>query len=525
MQELKAKQKFRIGEILLDYGLITQDQLTRALDKQIADGGRLGSILKGMGYVDNDTLLSVLGKQYDLPSVNLFDVKVPSEILRLLPFDQVKAFKVLPFKADRDAVSLAMVDPRDKEVVQNVEFTMARTVKPYIVPNYQMDKAISRFEKTDYGITVFDGETLREEKVVSDSKMPNIYTLLKLLLDFKASNLHLTAGAPPGMRINNEIKRLSMPVLTTGQMKDMVSELISAEQMEEFERKKELDFVMSISESGRFRINIYKQRSSISLSARIIYEKIPTLEELNLPEWVTEYALKSKGLILVSGLSGHGKTTTIAALVNVINFSRRCNVVTLEDPIEYLHKHGLCNVNQREIGIDTDSFAEGMKHIIRQDPDVIVVGDLKDTESIMIALNAAESGHLVIASINSLNTTTALEKMINIFPESQRPQIRIQLADTLLLGISQALIPLLEDDKKRILSYEKLTNSPRVGNLLREGKVANIRSLMQIASDDMSSLELNLASLCLEGRISFENGLRFAGSPAQYKELFKSGRA
>jgi twitching motility protein PilT len=199
--------------------------------------------------------------------------------------------------------------------------------------------------------------------------------------------------------------------------------------------------------------------------------------------------------------------------------------VTLEDPIEYLHKHGLCNVNQREIGIDTDSFAEGMKHIIRQDPDVIVVGDLKDTESIMIALNAAESGHLVIASINSLNTTTALEKMINIFPESQRPQIRIQLADTLLLGISQALIPLLEDDKKRILSYEKLTNSPRVGNLIREGKVTNIRSLMQIASDDMSSLELSLASLCLEGRISFENGLRFAGSPAQYKEIFKSGRA
>jgi twitching motility protein PilT len=212
-------------------------------------------------------------------------------------------------------------------------------------------------------------------------------------------------------------------------------------------------------------------------------------------------------------------------LINIINSNRRGNIVTLEDPIEYLHKHGLCNVNQREIGIDTESFAEGMRHIVRQDPDVIVVGDLKDTESIMIALNAAESGHLVITSINSLNTTTALEKMINIFPENQRPQIRIQLADTLLLGISQALIPTLEDDEKRILAYEKLTNSPRVSKLVREGNITNIRSLMQVVSEDMSSLEISLASLCLEGMISFENGLRFAGSPAQYKELFKTGRA
>jgi twitching motility protein PilT len=343
------------------------------------------------------------------------------------------------------------------------------------------------------------------------------------MLDFKASDLHLVAGAPPSMRVDGELKRLSMPAVNSAQMKDFISEIVAKEKMEEFERKKELDFVLSLSDTGRFRMNVYKQRNSISLSAGLIYDSIPSIEHLNLPDWIVDYALKPEGLILISGVAGQGKTTTASALVNVINTQRRCNIVTLEDPIKYLHRHNKSNVNQREIGIDTESFAAGLRHVMRQDPDVIMIGDLRDPESIAIALNAAETGHLVIGTIHSLNTVTAIDKILNIFPKHQLPQIRMQLADTLQLLFSQKLIP-GKDGEGRIVAYEKLTNSARVENLIKEGNSSNIKSLMQVVSDDMMSMDQCLAKLCFEGKISFDDGLRFADNPTYHKELIKAGK-
>jgi twitching motility protein PilT len=521
MQEEKKRNKTRIGEMLLDYGLITHEQLTEALNKQAKNRGRIGSTLEEMGYLDNDTLLNVLSKQYNLPYVNLFDVKVASDILNLLPFEQVKSFKVLPFKLSDNYISLAMVDPNDISAIQNVEFAVGGTVKPFIVPHFQMDKAISWFEKEGYGNRIFEGEKLREEKILVDPKIPNIYILLKLLLDFKATDLHLSAGVPPSIRINNELKRLSMPRISNAQMKDFSSEILTEEQKDEFEREKELDFVLSLSEIGRFRINVYRQRNSISLSAKLIFENIPSISDLNLPEWIEGYVLKTQGLILIVGPAGHGKTTTMSFLVDVINSNRRCNIVTLEDPIEYLHKHKKSNVNQREVGIDTESFPAGLRHILRQDPDVVVIGELRDPESIAIAMNAAESGHLVMGTMNSLNATTAIDKILNIFPAHQQPQIRMQLADTLLLAFAQKLIPQKENNG-RILAYEKLTNSSRVANLIREGKVFDIRLLMQDESDNIFSMERSISRLCLEGKINFEDGLKFADNPSFYQELVRT---
>ena len=519
----QKKQKSRIGELLLDYGLITQDQLSRALDSQIQSGRRLGSVLEEMGYLDNDTLLNVLSKQYGLPFVNLFEVNVPPDTLKLLPFEQVKSFNILPFKKSNDTLSLAMVDPHNVTAIQNVEFAIGGSVKPFVVPHSQMDKAISSFEKEGYGDMLFEGEKLKKGKVLVESRLPNILSLLKLMLDFKASDLHLVAGAPPSMRVDGDLKRLSMPAVSSAQMKDFISEIVAKEKMEEFERTNELDFVLSLSDIGRFRMNVYKQRNSIALSAGLIYDSIPSIAKLNLPEWIVDYALKPEGLILIGGLAGQGKTTTASALVNVINTHRRCNIVTLEDPIKYLHRHNKSNVNQREIGIDTESFAAGLSHVMRQDPDVIMIGDLRDPESIAIALNAAETGHLVIGTIHSLNTVTAIDKILNIFPKHQLPQIRMQLADTLQLLFSQKLIP-RKDGEGRIVAYEKLTNSARVENLIKEGNSSNIKSLMQIAADDMMSIDQCLAKLCFEGKISFEDGLRFADNPTYHKELIKAGK-
>jgi len=523
MQNVYSKQQPRIGEILVTYGLISYDQLTRGLDRQVQSGRRLGSILEELGYLDIDTLLNILANQYGLPFVNLFEVNVPPETLKLLPFEQVKSLNVLPFRKTDNTVSVAMVDPGDASVVQNIESALGGTVKPFVVPHYQMDKAISCFEKDGYGNLPFEGNKLREDKVLVEGTVPNILTLFKLLLDFKATDLHLAAGTPPSMRVNNMLKKLSMPKVSTAQMKDFIAEILTKDQMETFERERELDFVISLPDTGRFRMNIYRQRNSVSLSAKLIYEDIPSTADLGLPDWITDYALRPHGFFLIGGLAGHGKTTTVSALVNVINSQKSCNIVTLEDPIEYLHRHRKSNVNQREVGIDTESFSAGLKHVLRQDPDVIVIGDLRDPESIAFALNAAENGHLVIATIHSLNSVAAIDKILNIFPPHQLPQIRMQLADTLLLLFSQKLIP-GRGGEERVLAYEKLINSSRVSNLIREGKTANIRSLMQVAADDVLAMDQRIVQLCFEGKISFENGLLFADNPASYQELIRNGK-
>jgi len=519
----KKRHHPRIGEILLDYGLITQEQLVRALDRQVETGNRLGSVLEGLGFLDSDTLLSVLGKQYDRPFVNLYEVKVPPEILELLPFEQVKSHKILPINKSDNTLSLAMVDPDDTTAIQNVEAAIGGIVRPHVVPNYQMDKAISAFEAEGYGSMTFEGEKLREEKTLIEEVVPNIYTMLKLVVDFKASELHLAAGASPSMRINDRFKRLSMPRVSSALMRDFVSDLLTQDQVNEFESKNDLDFVKILSDTGRFRINIFKQRNSISLSARLMFENIPSVTDLNLPVLVNDFAFKDRGIILIAGAAGQGKATTIASIVDLINSSRSCNIVTFEDPLKYLHKHKKSNVNQREIGIDTESVASGLKHVIRQGQDVIVIGDLNDTESITAALNAATSGCLVIAAINASNSVAALDRILKVFPDNQQPKIRMQLADALLLLLSQRLVPAKEGDDK-ICAYEVLMNSSRISNLIKDGQTSNIRQLMQSTSEDMSSIDQSIAKLCLEGRIEFDAGLKLSDNPVYYQEIIRRGK-
>lgn len=524
MQALTKKYKPRIGEMLLGYDLITNEQLAKALDRQIQTGSRLGSILEEMGYVDGDLLLSVLGSQHNLPSANLFEARIPPDVLRLVPFEQVRSFKILPLNKSGNTLSLAMVDPGDANVIRSIELATGGAVKPYLAPSSQMAKVIDKFEKEGYGDVPFEGEKLRGDEIRVESLLPGFYTLLRFLPDFQAAELHLAAGAAPGLKINNELKRLSMPRVTPAQMKNFIYEILERERIEEFERSNELNVILSLPDIGRFRISIYKQRSSISLTARLILENIPSINYLRLPDWMTDYAMKPQGLMLIAGLPGNGKTATLAALVDVINSNRRCNIVTLEDHVEYLHKHKLSNVNQREVGMDTDSFSSGLRHIVRQGADVVVIGELRDAESSSIALNAAETGRLVIAAVTALNTVSAVNKIINIFHQDQQPRIRMQLADNLLLVFAQRLIPGKEDGGK-VLAYEKLLNSSRVRNMIIEARTVNMQSLMQVAAEDMASFDRSIAGLCLDGRITFEEGLKSADTPSFYQDLIRTGRA
>ena len=309
-----------------------------------------------------------------------------------------------------------------------------------------------------------------------------------------------------------------MAPLTPADCERYARELMSDRDWETFAATNEFEAATTYPEIGRFRVTIYQQRNSVSIALRNFPERLPSLAELNLPDWIPEFALKRQGLILITGPAGQGKSTTVNAMVEIINDRRRCNIITLEDPVEYLYKHKKSNINQREIGRDTDSFYEGLKHVFRQSPDVIVVGEMRDKESFEIALRAANSGHLVLTTVNADNTISIIEKVINMFPSDQQNLIRMMLSDSLLLCLSQRLIP-LADGTGRILALEKMINSPRIQNLIREEKVYRIRSQMTTGTDDFSAIDHSVADLVNAGRVTFEKGLSYTEDENLYRKL------
>jgi twitching motility protein PilT len=520
MEPVKAKKRQQLGEILVEYGLITSHQLKEALRRQTQVGGQIGSILIEFGFITIDQMLDFLSKQLGVPSTNLFHIDIPQDIVKLLPLEKIKNMKVLPLSVAGDSVTLAMVNPKDMLALQDIEFSIGRKVQPVVVPAWQMEAAIrSLSENPQIGLT---GEAIEKEAQKTEmQKAPEFMVMLKKLVHSPATDMLLTAGVPPSLKLSNDIQRLSMASLTPLDCERYARELMMGRDWDAFANTGDYDLAITYPDVGRFRVNLYRQRHSISITMRRIRETMPSLADLNLPEWIADYALMPQGLILVSGPTGHGKSTTVASIVDVINMNRKCNIVSLEDPIEYLHKHKKSNVNQREIGLDTVSFYEGLKHVFRQDPDVIVVGEMRDFESFAIALQAADTGQLVLSTLSASSTTATIERVINIFPPHQQALIRTRIADTLLFVINQRLVP-AKSGEGRVLAYEKLINGYGVKNLIRESKTHQIRSQMQTGTEDFVSLELSLAKLCNAGVIKPEDGLLYSENKQFFRELTKT---
>jgi twitching motility protein PilT len=519
MSDRKNKgHKPRLGELLVQYGIITVEMLGEALTRQSQAGGQIGSILIDQGYVSTDTILEFLSKQMGVPSANLCKLDISPEALRTLPIEKIKEYKVLPIETD-GKYTLAMVNPKDFVTIQDIEFILGQKVNPVVVPAAQMDAALRSIDSK--GLQEIKGSQIEKHTTHRESmERADINVLLRKLAESEASDLQLTAGAPPSLKMGSELIRLSMAPLTPLQVNFLARALLSEEQEKAFALANDLDFAFTDPDCGRFRVNIYKQRNSVSVTIRHISDTIPGLRELGLAEDLESFVLKPQGLVLITGPAGHGKSTTLASFVDIINTKRKCNIVTLEDPIEFLHKHKNSNVNQREIGIDTESFHAGLKHIFRQDPDVIVIGEMRDPDSFKIALQAAETGHLVISTLHSRNATSTIERVTDIFPADQQPQIRNQLADSLLLVLSQRLVQ-KKDGLGLVLAYEKLTNTFKIRNFIREGKTHQIRSQMQLPGEEYSSIDVSLAKLCLEGTITLEEGLRNTDNAAFYRDLVK----
>ncbi|RMG67200.1 MAG: PilT/PilU family type 4a pilus ATPase, partial [Nitrospirae bacterium] len=511
------EKKQRLGELLVEYGLITTNQLKEALRRQAQVGGQIGSILIEMGFITTDDLLNFLSKQLGVPSANLLKLEIDPEVLKLLPMDKIKTMKVLPIGVDEAGVTLAMVNPNDLITLNEVEFTLGRKVQPVVVPSAQMEAAIKSLSsgKTGFELTEEIEKTLQQKR---REKPPSILALLKYLAKSEATDMLLTAGVPPSIKLHSELKRIHTENLSPANCEQYAREMMTDRGWQIFLKRGDYDFAVTYPDIGRFRVNVYRQRNSVSITIRHVKDIVPTLSELNLPEWLEEYAFKKQGLVLIAGPTGHGKTTTLSCLIDIINTRRRCNIVTLEDPVEYLHKHKNSNVNQREIGIDCESFAEGLKHVFRQDPDVIVIGELRDPESFEIALHAADTGHLVMATVHASSTTATIERIIDMFPTTKETLIRAKMADSLLIVFAQKLIP-LKDGQGRIPAFEKLINTYRIKSFIREGKTHQIRTQMQSGTEDFYSFDLCLAELYKKGRISYNDALMFAENQDYLKEL------
>jgi len=334
--------------------------------------------------------------------------------------------------------------------------------------------------------------------------MVDIKELLQQAVKKGASDLHITTDLPPMLRIDGELYETEFDVLNTEQTKRMIYGLLNDKQKLRFEEELELDFSLSVPDLCRFRVNVHMQRGSVEAAFRIIPNIIKPLEELGLPPMVSELARKPNGLVLVTGPTGTGKTTTLAAMVDLINSERRSLIVSIEDPIEYVHKHQKSIVKQREVGADTRSFASALKHALRQDPDVILVGEMRDLETISTAITAAETGHLVLSTLHTPDAPQTIDRLVDIFPPHQQEQIKIQLAGCLQGVICQQLLP-RKDKKGRVPSCEVMIATSAVRSLIREHKTEQLLTVIQTgARFGMTTMDKSIKKLFLDGLITLE---------------------
>lgn len=343
--------------------------------------------------------------------------------------------------------------------------------------------------------------------------------LLMYAIDRQASDLHLTEEMPPLIRVDGRIIPSELPVISRDASKKLIYSVLSSEQKEKFERDWELDFSLAIPGLDRFRVNIHIQRGSVEAAFRRIPILIPRLDDLGLPRIVAELARRPNGLVLVTGPTGTGKTTTLGAMVDLVNSEREGIIICIEDPIEFLHENKKCVIKQREVYTDTKCFAEALKRALRQDPDVIMVGEMRDLETISTALTAAETGHLVLATLHTPNAPQTVERIIDVFPPGQQQQVKLQLADCLQGVISQLLLP-HASGKGRIVATEILIATPGIRNLVREHEIEQIPTLMQTGSQfGMHTMDKSLKQLYKEEQITLEVAQSKVKNPEEFRSL------
>jgi twitching motility protein PilT len=348
--------------------------------------------------------------------------------------------------------------------------------------------------------------------------------LLGKLLEAEGSDLHLTAGSPPVIRVHGDLERLEgYPPLAPRALQGMIYAILPQKLRERFEQELELDMSYSLPGRARFRVNVYMQRDAVGAAFRVIPFEIKPIDELGLPQVIADLARFQRGFVVVTGPTGSGKSTTLASMVDLVNAERQGHIMTVEDPIEFLHRHKSCIVNQREVGADTHGFSQALKHVLRQDPDVILVGEMRDLETISTAITAAETGHLVFATLHTQDAPQTIDRIIDVFPPHQQQQVRVQLSTTLQGVVTQQLIP-TADGRGRAVACEVLVTTPAVRNLIREGKTHQIYSSMQAGGRyGMQTMDMSLAQHVQSGRITQQLAFERCHDAEELQRLMTGG--
>ncbi len=521
------KSNQRCAEILMKQGLLHDNMLDSLNQRANTMQEWIGQVAVDFNIISDIELARALAKELHIELVKLKDEYPEKRALATLSREMCRINLLLPLKIEGESITIACANPLDSELLATLPGITGYHLMTVIAP---MQELAARIEEWYTNMEVGEIKDKPAEVVYFDSSEimdepddgtygVSLDDLLCQLVEFKASDLHLTAASQPIMRVHGELVRMPYPVLRPQHILDIMYAIITDNQMTEYERHHELDFAYSIPGVSRFRVNVYRQRGSVGAVFRVIPTDIPTLEKLKMPEVVRELTNRPRGLVLVTGPTGSGKSTTLAAMINEINTTRAVHIMTMEDPIEFLHSHKMGEVNQREIGSDTESFGQALKHALRQDPDVILIGEMRDLETISAAVTAAETGHLVFGTLHTTSASQTIDRIIDVFPPHQQEQVRSQLAIVLEGILTQTLLPNI-DGKGRSCAQEILIGTPAVRNLIREGKAHQISSVMQAgAKYGMQTLDSALLALVKAQKVSLEEALLKASNIEDFRSL------
>jgi twitching motility protein PilT len=541
---MEDKLSRQLGLLLVEDGVLAADDMEHALKAAASAAVPFPEHLVSGGFVErNAALRSIAGRI----GVGFYDPEAGGAdpgAIQMVPAALAVSETALPIRAAADRVDIAVADPYDDQKLERLAAAAGKTVVPVLAPRAALDATVRRiYQQSPAEPSAGTGTAPPAQAEVvplraGEPSVPpsgegtrasggevHINELLDVLMDAGGSDLHLTAGSPPQIRVNGDLQEISgYDRLMPDQLRPMIYSILTSRQREEFEEKLELDASHPVQGKGRFRVNVFLQRGSVGAVMRAIPNEIKTIDQLGLPAIVHEFADMQRGLVLVTGATGSGKSTTLASVIDEINTQRAVHIMTIEDPIEFMHRHKKSIVNQRELGADTTSFSTALRHALRQDPDVILVGELRDLETMATALTAAETGHLVFATLHTQDAPGSVERIIDVFPPHQQQQVRVQLASSLQGVVSQQLMPTV-DGKARVAGIEVMVAVPAIRNLIREGKIHQIRSAMQAGGrHGMQTMDQSLAELVRKGKIDLKVAVERSHSQDEFMKLVGGNR-
>jgi twitching motility protein PilT len=485
----------QFGQLLIDKGLLSADRAGQLLAEAEEKSLPLARLVVEDGVDPADALRAVAAHL----RVEFFEGDGSPEPAALERIDAAiaTANAALPIRIEGESLIVAVEDPLDGRKRAALRQSSGMEVSQVLAHRPALASALKR----QYGEE--PGPTVVTEAEGDGPEVLHINDLLRLVLDMGGSDLHLTSGSPPQVRVNGSLVLLeSMEPMRPEPLRQMVYSVLTGRQREQLENEMELDCSHPVPGRARFRMNVFFQRGSVGAVLRAIPDHVKEPAELGLPPAVGDFAWLTRGLVLVTGPTGSGKSTTLASIIDSINRNRALHIMTIEDPIEFLHRHERSLVNQREVGSDTKGFARALRQALRQDPDVVMVGEMRDLETIATALTAAETGHVVFGTLHTQDAARSVERIIDVFPSHQQTQVRVQLAGSLQGVVSQQLLP-TTDGKSRVAAVEVMVATPAVRNLVREGKVHQIQNAMQAGGEHgMQTMDQSLASLVRRGLVS-----------------------